>query len=120
MPRRREQPAKQARERIARIQADLSALDYLSSGTLLHYTKVCGRPACRCAKDPSARHGPYFRWGHMKGGKLIHRTVSPEQAAILRRAIANYRRAKKLMKAWENETERLMDIEAPQKPIREK
>jgi len=52
----------------------------------------------------------------MKGGKLIHRTVSPEQADILRRAIANYRRAKKLMKAWENETERLMDIELPQKP----
>ena len=47
----------------------------------------------------------------MKGGKLVHRTVSPEQAAILRVAIANYRKAKKLMKAWENETERLMDIE---------
>ena len=37
----------------------------------------------------------------MKGGKLIHRTVSPQQAAILRLAIANYRKAKKLMKAWE-------------------
>jgi hypothetical protein len=35
----------------------------------------------------------------MKGGKLIHRRVTPEQAAILRRAIANYRKAKKLMKA---------------------
>jgi hypothetical protein len=47
----------------------------------------------------------------MKGGKLVHRTVSPEQAAILRVAIANYRKAKKLMKAWEDEIERLMDIE---------
>jgi hypothetical protein len=49
--------------------------------------------------------------GAHEGGKLVHRTVSPEQAAILRVAIANYRKAKKLMKAWENETERLMDIE---------
>ena len=47
----------------------------------------------------------------MKGGKLVHRTVTPEQAAILRRAIANFRKAKKLMKAWEEETERLMDNE---------
>jgi hypothetical protein len=39
--------------------------------------------------------------------------VTPEQAALLRRAIANYRKAKKLMKAWENETERLFDNEAP-------
>jgi len=51
----------------------------------------------------------------MKEGKLIHRTVSPEQAAILRRAIANYRKVKKLLKAWEDETERLMENEPPRK-----
>jgi hypothetical protein len=39
----------------------------------------------------------------MKGGKLVHCAVSPQQAAILRLAIANYRKAKKLMKAWEDE-----------------
>jgi hypothetical protein len=34
----------------------------------------------------------------MKGGKLVHRTVSPEQAEFLRLAIANYRNAKKIRK----------------------
>jgi hypothetical protein len=48
----------------------------------------------------------------MKAGKLVHRTVSPEQATLLRTAIANYRKAKKPMRAWENETERLIDAEA--------
>jgi len=38
-----------------------------------------------------------------------------QQAAILRLAIANYRKTKKLMKAWEDETERLMDLEAAHK-----
>jgi hypothetical protein len=52
----------------------------------------------------------------MKGGKLVHRTVSPKQAAVLRHAIANYRKAKKLMQEWEDETERLIDAEAPRKP----
>ena len=54
--------------------------------------------------------------GHTKTGKPVHRTVSPEQATILRLAIANYRKAKKLMKAWEDVTERLMDAEATREP----
>jgi hypothetical protein len=51
---------------------------------------------------------------HMREGKLIHLRVPPEQAAILRRAIANYRKAKKLIKAWDVETEHLMDTETMQ------
>jgi hypothetical protein len=37
--------------------------------------------------------------------------VSAEQAELLRLAIANYRQARKLMRAWEKETERLIDAE---------
>ena len=48
----------------------------------------------------------------MKAGKLVHRYVSPEQAGVLRQAIANYRKVKKLLRAWEAETERLIDAEA--------
>lgn len=107
---------KHARERIARIRETLSTIDYLCSGTLLQRTKVCGKPSCRCAQDPSARHGPYYEWGHMKGGKLIHRSVTPQQATLLQQAITNHRKAKKLMQCWEDETERLFDAEAPRKP----
>ena len=107
---------KNAHARIARIRQALSKIGYLSSGTLLKRTKLCGKPNCRCAQDPSARHGPYFEWGHMKGGKLVHRVVSPEQAAILELAIANQRKAKNLMQDWEVQTERLLDAEAPRKP----
>ncbi|MGT2455353.1 DUF6788 family protein [Cupriavidus basilensis] len=115
MPRRPEAIIKQARERIERIRETLNAIDCLCSGTLLERIKVCGKPGCRCAQDPDARHGPYYDWGPIKGGKLAHRTVSPELAFVLRRAIANYRQAKKLMQAWEDETERLIDAEAPRR-----
>jgi hypothetical protein len=94
----------------------LAAIDYLCSGTLLKRMKTCGSPGCRCAQDPAARHGPYYEWGHMRGGKLVHRLVSAEQAELLRRAIANYRRLKKLLRSWEVETERLIDAEAPRAP----
>ena len=102
-----------ARERIERIRQALSAMEHLCSGTLLKRTKVCGKPGCRCATDPSARHGPYYEWGHMRGGKLVHRSVSAEQAVVLEQAIANHRKAKKLMQEWEDETEKLIDAQAP-------
>jgi hypothetical protein len=109
------QIARQARLRIERIRARLGAIDYLCSGTLLERTKVCGKPTCRCAHDSAARHGPYFEWGHMKGGKLVHRQVSAEQAGLLRLAIDNYRRVQQLLRDWELETEQLIDAEVPRK-----
>ena len=105
--------AQQARARIQRIRAAVAAIDYLCSGTLLERLTSCGKPSCRCAHDPAARHGPYYDWGHMQGGKLVHRRLTAEQAALLRPAIANYRKLKQLLRAWETETERLIDAEAP-------
>lgn len=110
------QRIKQAREKIGSIRRALAEIDYLCSGTLLTRMKVCGKPGCRCAQDPLARHGPYHEWGHMKGGALVHRTVTGEQASLLRQAIDNHRRAKILMREWEEQTERLIDLEAPRQP----
>jgi len=106
----------QAREKIDRIRQALGEIDTVCSGTLLQRMKVCGKPGCRCASDPLARHGPYYEWGHMKGGALVHRSVTPQQAEMLQLAIGNHRKAKKLMRAWEEETERLIDLEAPREP----
>jgi hypothetical protein len=106
----------QVREKIDRIRQAIGEIGTLCSGTLLTRMKVCGKPGCRCASDPSARHGPYYEWGHMKGGVLVHRSVTPQQAEMLQQAIGNHRKAKKLMRAWEEETERLIDLEAPREP----
>ena len=116
MSRKPEDVIKKANETIARIREAINSMDYLCSGTILERMKICGKLGCRCAQDPDARHGPYYEWGYMKGGRLAHRMVSPKQAKTLRLAIANYRKARKLMKAWEKETERLMDAEAELDP----
>ncbi len=112
----RPRSAERARQRIVQIRQELGAIELLCSGTLLKRMKSCGSPNCRCAHDPAARHGPYYEWGHMQGGKQVHRVVSAEQAEVLRQAIANYRRLKKLLRGWENETERLIDAAGPQTP----
>ena len=105
--------AKKSREKIAEIQRTLSAMEYLSSGTLLKRMKLCGNPRCHCASDPAARHGPYFEWSYLKGGKLHHRTLTPEQAGIMRLAIANQRKAKNLLRAWEAQTLHLIELRTP-------
>ena len=105
--------AKQARARLSAIRAAIAEIDHLCSGTLLKRMTRCGKAGCRCAHDPAARHGPYYDWGHMQAGKLVHRRLSAAQAELLRPAIANYRKVKKLLRAWEAQTERLIDAEAP-------
>src|SRR5258708_38392527 len=103
-------------EKIAEIKRSLSALEHLASGTLLNRMKVCGNPRCHCASDPAARHGPYYEWSYLKGRKLRHRTLTPEQADIMRSAIANHRKAKKLLRAWEAQTLHLIELKAPKEP----
>jgi hypothetical protein len=105
--------SKKSREKIAEIQRTISAMEYLSSGTLLKRMKICGNPRCHCASDPAARHGPYFEWSYLKAGKLRHRTLTPAQAEIMRLAIANQRKAKKLMRDWEAQTLNLIDLTTP-------
>ena len=93
------------RARSSAIRKELAALDFLASGTLHHRTKVCGKPTCRCANDPTARHGPYHEWGRMRDGKLVQSTITPAQAKLLERAITNHHRAKTLLAEWEHLTE---------------
>lgn len=103
-----------ARAQIARIQETLCQMEHLVSGTLLKRTKRCGNPRCACAKDPAARHGPYYEWSYMKDGKLRHRSLSAEQAKLVRRAIANNRKARRLLRMWEVQTKRLIELNAPE------
>jgi hypothetical protein len=105
--------AREVEEKIAQIQHALAAMQYFASGTLLKRTKLCGNPRCHCASDPAARHGPYYEWSYLKAGKLRHRTLTPEQAALMRSAIANYHKAKKLLRAWEAQTQHLIELNAP-------
>jgi hypothetical protein len=92
------------RRRIAQIRNRLARLDLICSGTLSERTKVCGKPNCRCATDPQARHGPYYEWSWREGGRLLHKALSPQQAAQLRQALRNHREIQNLLERWENES----------------
>ena len=105
-----------AHQRIAQIRTELGHVEYLSSGTLLRRTKVCGKAGCRCAQDPAARHGPYYEWSRRQGPRLAHTVLTPPQARLLAQAIANYRMVRRLLKRWERDSVRLILSEAGEAP----
>ena len=103
--------AARARERIEAIQAEITSCEFVSSGSLTRRMTRCGKPNCRCAKDPDARHGPYFEWGRMEGRRQVSTYVSEGEAVRLRQAMRNHRRIKRLLRRWERESVRAMKAE---------
>lgn len=91
-------------------------MDLLCSGSLSERMMKCGKPNCACATDPASRHGPYYEWVRMRANKPAHRYVTAEQAEVLRAAIAKHRQVKKLLRSWEEESEKIIDAEHPPKP----
>lgn len=92
------------RRRIAAITTRLARTGLICSGTLMERTKTCGKPNCRCATDPDARHGPYYEWSWKEGGTLRHKILSRAQALRMRRAIRDYRTVQRLLERWERES----------------
>ena len=92
------------RQSTQELRRRIQAMDGVLSGTVHVRTKVCGKPNCRCAQDPEARHGPYIEWSYRQGNRLVHRILTPEQAKLVQRAIANYRTIQDLLGLWEKKT----------------
>ena len=90
--------------RIEEIKRKISDMDLICAGTLQKRMKTCGRPYCRCLTDPEALHGPYYEWTRYVDGRLVHKTLSPDQARMLEQAIANNRELKALLDDWRRES----------------
>jgi len=57
-------------------------------GSVSERTMKCGKASCPCQEDPKARHGPYYSLTRPVAGKTQSRYLSPEQAELARRQIA--------------------------------
>ena len=93
------------------MRAEIQKMDLASSGSLQRRMTRCGNPNCRCA-NPDTRHGPYFEWGRMQGGRQVSTFVSEAEARALRSAIRNYRRIRTLLRRWERESVRIIKYTA--------
>ncbi len=48
------------RKKMERIRKGIAKIGLACSGTLYVRKKACGKPNCRCAKNPDQLHGPYY------------------------------------------------------------
>jgi hypothetical protein len=101
--------------RIESIRRQIAAITLVAQGTISKRTKVCGRPNCRCAQDPEARHGPYYEWTRREKGRYVHTVISEDQAETLAAAIDNNRRVLALLARWSTETARALKIGSDRK-----
>lgn len=108
MTRKASKSSKRTDRNIARIRDQILRVDLLCPGSLVTRYNTCGKPHCRCAQDPDARHGPYYIWSRREEGRLVQTVVSPAEARALERAIKNHRRVLDLLARWGRESARLI------------
>jgi hypothetical protein len=88
--------------RVRQLATDLADAEPMRRGSLSERTIKCSKAGCACARDPKARHGPYYSLTHAVAGKTQSRYLTAEQAALARRQIeAGHRFRDRVDGVWE-------------------
>lgn len=84
-------------EKYRALASELTTVGFISPGSLVSRTTLCGKPGCRCQANPPQRHGPYFQWSRAVSGRTVSRRLSEEEAALYREWIDNRRRLEAIL-----------------------
>jgi len=74
-------------ERARELASQLGQAQPMRRGSVSKRYVKCGKPGCDCAKDPTARHGPYYSWTRKVGPTTQSRFLSEQQAEIVQQQI---------------------------------
>jgi hypothetical protein len=80
-------------------------------GSLSERTIKCSKPSCACARDPKARHGPYYSLTHAVDGKTHSRFLTAAEADLARQQIAAGREFRAHVDAYWEACEEWADIQ---------
>lgn len=84
------------------LTAQLSDVGFVWHGSVSRSLQTCGKPKCRCHRDPAARHGPYTYWTTKVAGKTVSRLLTPAEADLYMEWIENRRRIARVIQALKN------------------
>jgi uncharacterized protein DUF6788 len=79
-------------------------------GSLSERTVKCSKPGCACARDPDARHGPYYSLTHAVDGKTRSRFLTAEQVGMVEQQIEAGREFRARVGAYWEACEEWADI----------
>ena len=86
--------------RVRALAAQFGAPAPMRRGSLAERYVKCSKPGCRCAEDPTARHGPYYSLTRGVGGRTRSRWLAAEQAAVARRQVEAGQRFRAQVEAY--------------------
>ena len=84
-------PSKAERQAQAALTQRLAQLGFVLPGSLFTRHMRCGKPNCRCHREPPELHGPYLQWTRAAEGKTVTRLLPDEIARRYREWFDNAR-----------------------------
>ncbi len=96
------------RQRVRELAAQLAQTGFLTKGSVIRHYARCGNPECRCQRDASQRHGPYYRWSTKVAGKTVTRHLTDEEGRLYLEWIANRRRVREILRQIERVSEKAL------------
>ena len=93
------------------LAAQLAAPRPMRRGSLTERRVKCNKPGCLCAKDLSARHGPYFSVSRVVKGKTRSRWLDVDQAKTVRQQVEAGQQFRRQIEAYWHACERWADAE---------
>lgn len=100
--------------RYRELAAQLADIGMISAGSLTRRHTRCTSPGCKCRADPPQPHGPYWQWTRKINAKTITRRLTPAEAKLYRRWIANDRRMRRTIDQMRTVAAKAADIHLSQ------
>jgi hypothetical protein len=86
------------------------SISYLKKGSISKCYQTCGTASCRCHKDKSYRHGPYWWWTSKENAKSKSILVPEKMLDEVRACIDNYKLLNNKVKMLEEISEKIIKI----------
>lgn len=68
-------------QKYAAAKNKMLEIGFITEGSLSKNYVTCGKPMCRCRKDPAHRHGPYYQLTWKRNGKTVSQAI-PKALAL--------------------------------------
>lgn len=85
-------------QQYAAAKQRLLEIGFIAEGTLSKRFLTCGKASCRCAKDPAARHGPYYQLTWKRNGRTVAQFIPETMAKYYEEWIQNRQELSKRLK----------------------
>ena len=92
------------------LAAKLSAIGFIWPGSIQIQWITCGKPACACAQDPQARHGPYIHWTTKRNGRTVCRVLHSPEAEILAQWVENRREMDRIVSQMKEVSQQALTV----------